>query len=231
MVVPGTRGSREGEEGSGGGEYSARQETTGRMGSRARSASAGDGVCGIARGYAEWRRRQAGGVDVWVTGGGEAVLQLQHREDVGTEWGEERAVQMRTDRAVWLEPGRRGRYRMAAGGRWWWGWHMTWRADKGEGVPGRKEWGGELPGGGQDASGVRAQFTRAALTPAPMTQGHRGQELVYTFSEEMTLKAAEAIKMVLDEGRPAWPTARTMCTRTRGTPGITPSRGKRAWRV
>ena len=45
-----------------------------------------------------------------------------------------------------------------------------------------------------------AQFTRAALTPAPTTQGHRGQELVYTFREEMTLKAAEAIKMVLDEG-------------------------------
>ena len=67
---------------------------------------------------------------------------------------------------------------------------MTWRADKGEGVPVRKEWGGELPGGGQDASGVRAQFTRAALTPASRTQGHRGQELVYTFTEEMTLKAA-----------------------------------------
>ena len=47
---------------------------------------------------------------------------------------------------------------------------------------------------------MRAQFTRAALSPAPRTQGHRGQELVYTFSEEMTLKAAEAIKMVLDEG-------------------------------
>ena len=68
-----------------------------------------------------------------------------------------------------------------------------------EGVQVRKEWGGELPGGGKDASGVRAQFTRAALTPAPMTQGHRGQELVYTFSEEMTLKAAQAIKMVLDK--------------------------------
>ena len=45
---------------------------------------------------------------------------------------------------------------------------------------------------------VCAQFTRAALTPGPTTQGHRGQGLVYTFGEEMTLKAAEAIKMVLD---------------------------------
>ena len=47
---------------------------------------------------------------------------------------------------------------------------------------------------------MRAQFTRAALTPAPTTQGHRWQGLVYTYGEEMTLKAAEAIKMVLDEG-------------------------------
>ena len=47
---------------------------------------------------------------------------------------------------------------------------------------------------------MHAQFTRAALTRAPATQGHRGQELVYTLTEEMTLKAAEAIKMVLDEG-------------------------------
>ena len=76
---------------------------------------------------------------------------------------------------------------------------MTWRADKGEGVLVRNELGGELPGRGHDASGVRAQFTRAALTPAPTTQGHRGQELVYTFREAMTLKAAEAIKMVLDK--------------------------------
>ena len=64
----------------------------------------------------EWHRRQAGGVDVWFTGRGEAVLQLQHREDVGTGWGAERAFQMRPDRAVWLEPGWRGRYRVAAGG-------------------------------------------------------------------------------------------------------------------
>ena len=89
---------------------------------------------------------------------------------------------------------------MAAGGQWWWGWHMTWQADKAEGVPVRKEWGGEPPGGGQDASGVRAQFTRVALSPVPTRQGHRGQELVYTFGEEMTLKATGAIKMVLDEG-------------------------------
>ena len=70
-------------------------------------------------GKGAWHRRQAGGVDVWVTGGGEAVLQLQHREDVGTGWGAERAVQIRPDRAVWLEPGWKGRYRVAAGGRRW----------------------------------------------------------------------------------------------------------------
>ena len=89
---------------------------------------------------------------------------------------------------------------MAAGGPRWWGWHMTWRADQGEGVPVRKEWGGQLPGGGNDASGVRAHFSRAALAPAPTTQGHRGQEVVYAFREKMTLKPAEAIKMALDEG-------------------------------
>ena len=74
-----------------------------------------------ARGYGERRVAQEagrGGGRV-VTGGGEAVLQLQHREDVGTGWGAERAVQMRPDRAVWLEPGCKGRYRVAAGGRWW----------------------------------------------------------------------------------------------------------------
>ena len=60
-------------------------------------------------------------------------------------------------------------------------WHMTWRVDQGEGVPVRNEWGGELPGGGQEASSVGAQFTRAALTPGPTTQGHGGQGLVYTF--------------------------------------------------
>ena len=151
-------------------------------------------------GKGEWQRRQAGGVDVWVAGGGEAVLQLQHREDVGTEWGAERTVQMRTERAVWLELGWRGRYRVAGGGHRWWGWQMTWRTDDGEGVRVRKQWGGELPEGGQDASGVRAQFTRAALTPAPTSEGHRGHELVYTLSKQMTLKAAEAIRMVLDEG-------------------------------
>ena len=68
-------------------------------------------------GKGEWHRRQAGGVDVWVTGGGEAGLQLQHREDVGTGRGAERAVQIRPDRAVWLEPGWTGRYRVVAGGR------------------------------------------------------------------------------------------------------------------
>ena len=65
-------------------------------------------------GKGEWKRRQEGGVDVWVTGGGAAVLQLQHRDDVGAGWGAGRAVQMRTDRAVLPEPGWRGRYRVAA---------------------------------------------------------------------------------------------------------------------
>ena len=116
---------------------------------------------------------------------------------------------------------------MAAGGQWWWCWHMTWQADREEGVLVRKELEGKLPGGEQDASGMRAQFTRAALSPAPTTQGHQGQEWVYMFREEMTLKAAEAIKMAPDAG----PTARTMCTPTRGTRRITRYRGKTAWRV
>ena len=202
VEVPGTGGSREGEEGSGGG-YSARHKTTGGVGRGARSASTGDGVYGSARGYGKRRVAQEAGKGsgrVGHRGGGGAVLQQQHREDVGTWWGAERAVQIPPDRAVLLEPGWQGRYRVAAGGRRWWGWHMTWRADQEEGVPVRNEWGGELPGGGHEASSVHAQFTRAALTPAPTTQGHRGQGLVYTFGEEMTLKAAEAIKMVLDEG-------------------------------
>ena len=77
---------------------------------------------------------------------------------------------------------------------------MTWQGDRGEAFPVRKEWGGELPGGEQDARGVRAQFAKAALSRAPTTEGHRGQEVVYTFGEEITPKAAKAIKMALDEG-------------------------------
>ena len=34
-------------------------------------------------GKGEWKGRQEGGLDVWVTGGGEAVLQLQHKDDMG----------------------------------------------------------------------------------------------------------------------------------------------------
>ena len=64
------------------------------------------------------------------------------------------------------------------GGQRWWGWHLTWRADQGEGVPVGKKSEGELPGGGKDSSRVRAHFTGAALAPAPTTQGHRGQEVV-----------------------------------------------------
>ena len=182
-------------------------------------------------GKGEWQRRQDGGLDAFATGGGEAVLQLQHRGDVGTGWGAARAVQMRTDGAVWLKPGWRGRYRVAAGGQRWWGWQMTWQADRREGVPVRKEWGGELPGGEHDVSGVRAQFTREALSPKPTTQGYQGQESVYTFREEMTLKAAEPSKWHWMKGRHAWPTTRTICTPTWGTRGITRSRGKTAWRV
>ena len=70
-------------------------------------------------GNGEWKRRQVGGVDVRVSRGGEGVLQLQHRYDLGAGWGAEGAVRVRTDRAVWLEPGWRGRYRMAAGEQRW----------------------------------------------------------------------------------------------------------------
>ena len=140
VEVTGTRGSREGEEGSRGG-YSARQRTTGGMGRGARSVSTGDGVYGSARGYRERRVAQEAGRGAGHVGHrrGEAVLQLQHREDVGTGWGAERALQIRPDRAAWLVPGWKGRYRVAAGGRRWWGWHMMWRADQGEGVPVRDE--------------------------------------------------------------------------------------------
>ena len=150
-------------------------------------------------GKGEWKRRQERGVDMWVTGGERRCYSCSTGMTFGGR-GAERAVQMWTDRAVWLEPGWRGRYQVAAGGKRWWGWHMTWQPDQGEGVPVRRESGGELPGGEKDASGVRAHFTRAAFAPAPTTQGHRGQEVVYTFREEMTLKAAEAIKMALHEG-------------------------------
>ena len=42
--------------------------------------------------------------------------------------------------------------------------------------------------------------SQGQLAPALTTQGQRGQEVVCTFREEMTLKAAKAIKMALDEG-------------------------------
>ena len=127
------------------------------------------------------------------------MLQLQHREDLGAGWGAERAGQMRSDRAVWLLPGWKGGYRVAAGGRRWWVWHMTWRADQGEGVPVRKVWGGGAARGRKGRKRVHAHFTRATLAPAPATQGHRGQEVVFAFREEITLKAAEAIRMALDD--------------------------------
>ena len=61
-------------------------------------------------GKGAWSRRQDGRVDLWVTGGGEAVLQLQHRRDVGTGWGVEKDVQMRQGEAIWIEPRWMGRY-------------------------------------------------------------------------------------------------------------------------
>ena len=96
-------------------------------------------------GKGEWNRRQEGGVDLWVTGGGEAMLQLQDRKGLGARWGPERAVQLQSDRAVWMERGWKGRYRVAAWGQQWWGLHMSWRADRREGTAVRKELGGELP--------------------------------------------------------------------------------------
>ena len=47
---------------------------------------------------------------------------------------------------------------------------------------------------------MRAHFTGAMLTPAPTTQGPSAQEVVYTFREQMMLKAAEAIQTALDGG-------------------------------
>ena len=125
-------------------------------------------------GKGEWKRRQEGGVDVSDTRGGEALLQLQHRDDFGAGWGAERAVQIRTDRAVWLEPWWKGRYRVAAGGQRWWGWHMTWRADRAEGLPVRRELGGELPGGRKATSGVRAHFAKDNFGPSTHYAGAQG---------------------------------------------------------
>ena len=99
-----------------------------------------------------------------------------------------------------MEPGWKGRYRVTVGGQRWWGWHMTWLADQCEGVSGRKEWGAELPGSGKNTSTLRAHFLGATLAPEGTTKERRGQEAVYTFGEEMTLKAAEAFKMAPDEG-------------------------------
>ena len=48
-------------------------------------------------GKGDWNRRQEVGVDLWVTGGGEAVLQLHHREDLEAGWGAKRAVQLQSD--------------------------------------------------------------------------------------------------------------------------------------
>ena len=55
----------------------------------------------------------------------EAVLQLQHRRDLGARWRAERDMQLQTGKALWMEQGWSGRYRVAAGRRWWLGCHMT----------------------------------------------------------------------------------------------------------
>ena len=52
---------------------------------------------------------------------------------------------------------------------------------------------GEIRGGGTNQGAVQAHAKGAEL-------GQRRQEVVYTFKEDMTLKAEEAIKMVLVEG-------------------------------
>ena len=133
-----------------------------------------------------------------MTGGGEAVLQLQHRPDLGDGWAAERDFRLQSGQAVWMEPGWTGRCRVAAGGQQWCGSHMTWQADQGEGVPVRKTW--ERPEGGIREETVQAHFTGAKLAPAPTTQGHRSQQVVYTSQGEMRLRAVKAIKMRLDEG-------------------------------
>ena len=45
-------------------------------------------------GKCDWNRRQETAVGLWVTGGGEGVLQLQRTEDLGARWRTERAVQL-----------------------------------------------------------------------------------------------------------------------------------------
>ena len=113
-------------------------------------------------------------MDLRVTGRGEAVLQVQDGEDLGAGWGVERDVQVQSGQAAWIKPGRTGRYLVAEGRQWWLGWHMTWQADQGEGLPVRKEWGGELPRRGTNQGTVRAYLSGAKLAQAPTTQGHRG---------------------------------------------------------
>ena len=146
---------------------------------------------------------------------------------------------MQKDRAVWLQPGWRGRYRVAAGREAVVGVAYDMVGGPGGGSPGQEgvgrgtagRWKRSRERKGGKASWVYAHFTRAALGPAPTTQGHRGQEVVYAFLEKMTLNAAEAIKMAPDEG------AARMAVRTyhvhphRGTRGIPRSRGRTASRV
>ena len=157
-------------------------------------------------------------------GRGRSSVAVAAEGGLGSWIGAERAVYLQSGQAVWMEPWCKGTYRTAAGGQRWWALHMTFLADQGEAVPVRKEWGVQLPGGGTITGMVRAYFGGATLAPAPTMQGHRGQDVVYKFWEEMTPKAAKTIKMTLEAHVSG-------CTCTQGTSGIMRSRGTTAWRL
>ena len=108
---------------------------------------------------------------------------------------------------------------------------MTLLADQAEGVPVRKDWGVELPAGRKNHGTVRTPSTAAAFARAPTMQGCREQEVVYTFHEEMTLKAADAIKMTLNEDEARMGNHTYHVHPHTGTRSILRSRGMTAWRV
>ena len=60
-------------------------------------------------GKGEWKRRQERGVNVWSPEGERRCYSCSTGMTWEPDGGAERAVPMRTDRAVWLEPGWRGR--------------------------------------------------------------------------------------------------------------------------
>ena len=126
-------------------------------------------------GKAEWSRRQRGGVDLWMTGeGGGCVAGAAHGGPGDWMGG-------RTSSPTAVRQSDVDGARVAARGQRWWGSHMTWLADQGEGVPVRRKWGAELPVGEKNTDTVRAHFTGATLAPAQTTQGQSGQEEVYMF--------------------------------------------------